>query len=104
MSRGLLVLEDAVVTAMIGDANYRAAFPFLAKAAEERSADAAGCRTCGRKRAAARKREVDRLNRVKQAIAGMPSSRKLELKRMLDSERLRVIYVSTAGVRQSLTF
>lgn len=97
--RDLLVLEDGVVRAMIQDAAYRAVFPFLQKAADKLTSG--GCGRCNRQRHQA---EANLMTEVKQAIASMPSSKKIELKKMLQANKVRLHYRTVSGQPQRLTF
>lgn len=81
----LLRLEDSVIISMANNPNFLTEFPFLEQV-KQLTKTKKGCGTCGK---AARSR-VNTINTVKQSIISLSADRKLRLKQMLKTKKVRL--------------
>lgn len=86
----MVVLDDATVRRLAGDAKARAAFPFLARRTVARSC-------CGARAAAVN------VNRVKMSVVGLDAAGRERLKALLNTDRVLVHYMH-GGRLNSLEF
>lgn len=93
--RKMVVVEDAVVLSMAGDARFLAEFPFLAGLTTA-AAKKGGCGRCG----SANRERGQVLNAAKAAIAGMSAEKKRRMLKLLNAEKIRVVYADGAQTRQ----
>lgn len=79
----LIVLEDAVLLSMAANPNFTSVFPFLgqAKAPGKKS-----CRPCAQKAA----NRINTMNSVKQTIINLAPDQKIQLKSLLNTEKVKV--------------
>ncbi len=101
LKRKLVVLEEGTLTGMALNPKIAAAFPFLAPiAALARQGQRAGCGSCGR----AGQARAETFTKIKRAIAGMDSTKKRQLKDLLNAQQLQVIYKLPTGKQDNLKF
>lgn len=81
----LLRLEDSVIISMANNPNFLTEFPFLEQV-KQLSKVKKGCGTCGK---SARSR-INTINTVKQSIISLSADRKLKLKQMLRTKKVRL--------------
>ena len=97
----LLVLEDSVLTSILGNSEIVTKFPFMKHtAARVGGAIKTGCSRCARKRTP-NKSEFDG---IKRAIGTMNQANKDLFKTMLKAEKVRVYYPDGMGRTIKLTF
>lgn len=93
----LKTIEDSTIVGMANNNAFVREFPFLKQAL---NAKQSSCRSCMRKAG----NRAANMQKVKQAIAGLSSSRKAKLKQMLDTKQARIIYKQNSGHTVKLTF
>ena len=96
----LLVIEDSVLQGMLGNEAILRALPFLAQL--RNAPRKTGCGHCGG--GAAQRARSGAYQQAKQAIAALGSDKKAELKRLLNTRQLRVLFRAQDGRVISLTF
>lgn len=88
--RKLVVIEDSMVLSMAHNQQYLTEFPFLQGLTAAAARRGAGCGRCG----ASNKERGQVLNAAKAAIAGMSPEKKKRLLKLLNTEKVRVIFTS----------
>lgn len=96
--RGLVVLENAVIGALVRQEAFRAAFPHLAALVKPAAAD---CRPCARKK---HRTGLAEYRAFKDAVAALAPADKARLARYLDAERVRVVHTAAGNRAVALTF
>lgn len=86
MARRMVVIENGLLASMAVNPNYLSQFPFLGGLS---SPGKSGCGSCGGANAA---REVA-FAAAKSALANMSQEKKDQLRKMLDADKLRVVYM-----------
>jgi hypothetical protein len=99
--RDLVVIEDSTILSMINDVQYSSTIPCLANKKDVFRTSAGGCGTCARKRQEKQRYEMAR---IKSCLAGLSTEKKAELKRLLDTDKVRVVFVNGGGKVVQLTF
>lgn len=84
----LVVIEDGILVTMANSPQFLTEFPFLKSLATYR-APAGGCGSCGGKNNG---QKAVVFTAAKQAIAGMGDDKKRTLKRLLNTELVRITY------------
>jgi hypothetical protein len=95
--RGLVVLENAVIDALVRQQPFRAAFPGLAALIRPVAAD---CAPCARKK---HRTSLAEYRDFKNVVAAMSAADKTRLVQYLDAERVRVVHTA-ANRAVALTF
>lgn len=85
--RKLVVIEDSMILSMSQNQQFLSEFPFLAGIGRATVAKKGGCSACRGNRDRAQV-----LNAAKAAIAGMSADKKKKLLRLLNTEKVRIIY------------
>lgn len=88
--RKLVVIEDSMVLSMAQNQQYLGEFPFLQGLAQAAARKPRGCGGCG----GANKERGQVLNAAKAAIAGMSPEKKKRMLKLLNAEKMRVIFMS----------
>ena len=101
VQHNIIVLEDSMLTGMLGNAAIVRALPIL-RLLNQVPKKRQGCGRCGG--GASMNARAIVMQQIKQAIAGLPPDRKVELKRLLNTRQLRIVYRRTDGRVISLTF
>lgn len=98
----LVVLDDSMIMSMLNNAAFSTQFPCLFNKRDIfKSAAAAGCGMCAKKRQERQRKEMATL---KTCLAGMGPEKKAALKQMLEADQLRIVYTNLAGQVVQLTF
>ena len=100
MAAKLVIIEDAVVTALLSNPAATTALPGL-KSAAALAGSTAGCKPCQAK-AKARTRSIN-YAQVKATIGNMRGESLAALKRILNAEKVRVTFKSSANKQVTLT-
>lgn len=96
----LVVLEEATLIGLANQQTFLKEFPFLNLLKSLASATTRGsCNTCGANRARSQQRASTVLT-AKQTIAGMGDDQKRKLKRLLNTEKVRVTFKQGAKIVQ----
>lgn len=99
--RPLVVIDDGIILALLNDVSFAASVPCLQNKKEIFTSSMSGCGACARKRQERQKKEM---TTIKTCIAGMSTEKKNELKKKLDAQQLRIVYVNGANQVVQLTF
>lgn len=86
-ARNLVVLEDGLIRSMAADQRFTREFPFLASL---KTAVAAGCGRCGRRRQNAD--QAVALQAARRTLAGLPADKKKKLLSLLNARQVRIRY------------
>jgi len=100
MTKKLVVLEETVINAMLRNPAITREFTFL-KTAAAKAAPPGRRKCCG-----ARKNRQNKTDYgpIKAAIASLPNERKNLLKRLLNTEQIRLYFTNTANQNIKMTF
>lgn len=96
--RKLVVVEDSLILSMAQNQQFVSEFPFLQGLAAAATRRAGGCGRCG----AANKERGQVLNAAKAAVAAMSGEKKKRMLKLLNAEKMRVIYTE-GGTTQART-
>lgn len=99
--RDLVVLEDSTILSMLNDQQYASNIPCLSNKKDLFRSSAGGCGTCAKKRQEKQRQEMAR---IKSCLAALSTEKKNELKKMLDADKVRVVFVNASGKVVQLTF
>lgn len=95
----LVVIDDGRLSALSASAKFVKEFPFLASIrSPERKKS--GCGRCGTRSV----NLSDTFKAIKQAVAGLDTTKKQLLKEMLNAHRVRVLYKDRSGKAVEVTF
>jgi hypothetical protein len=97
----LVVLEDSMIINMLNNATFITAIPCLANKRDVFKSGDSTCGMCVKKRQERQRKEMAAL---KACLAGLSPEKKAELKRLLDAEKVRIVYANLAGQVVQLTF
>lgn len=101
LKRKVVVLEEGTLTSLALNPAVVAEFPALASIAKlAKQPTRGGCGTCGR----AAQERAQTYQKVKLAVAGLPSDRKRRLKDLLNANSVRLLYRDGKGKAQQLVF
>lgn len=101
-------LTDATITSIINSSRARTVFPSLFKMWDQigqeihtTEARVSSCKPCQKKRAlaVAKKAKAGSMDRVRAFIASMPFEQKVQLKKILDTEKLVISYLTSSNKR-----
>jgi hypothetical protein len=98
----LVVIEDSTIFSMLHDAKF-ADIPCFVNKRDIfiQSRDSSGCGSCANKRQA---RQRSEMAKIKSCLAGMSSQKKAEFKKLVDAEKVRIVYVNASNQVVQLTF
>lgn len=101
----LLIIDDAMVTAIMGNSKIISQIPPLAVAVSNARANpnagkGGGCKPC---QAKARNVAINLMS-VKKAIARLPNDMKKKLKELLKAKEIRIVYKDDSGKMIQLTY
>ena len=100
--RDVVVIEDSLVFAMLNDSAFNTTIPCLfGKKDIFLTKSGAGCSSCSQKRQARRREE---LQRIKACFAGLSAEKRDELKKLLNTQKIRVVYNTASGQTAQITF
>lgn len=97
----LVVLDDGVILSLLNDNEFSAKIPCLYNKKEIFRKTSVGCGACARKRQDRQRKEMAT---IKMCISGMSADKKEELKKKLNAEQVRILYVNAAEQVVQLTF
>lgn len=97
----LVVIDDGLILTLLNDTAFSAQIPCLYNKKEIFRAAAGGCGACARKRQERQRREMAT---IKMCLAGMGADKKTELKKRLDADQARIMYVDASGKVVQVTF
>jgi len=98
----IVVIEDSTIASMISDPRFTAAIPCLQnQQAVLQQQGAGGCGACARKRAANQRAA---LANIKMCLSGLSQDKKNELKQLLDTKQIKVVFATASGQIATTTF
>lgn len=97
----LVVIEDATIASMINDTKFTSEIPCLQNQASVFRASGGGCGACARRRQEAQRQA---LSNIKTCLAGLAPDKKAKLKELLDTQQVKLVFVSATGQVSSITF
>ncbi|NDD52288.1 hypothetical protein EBZ39_00150 [bacterium] len=97
----LAVVDDGLILSLMNDTEFAASIPCLYNKREIFRSAAGGCGACARKRQDRQRKEMAT---IKMCLAGMSTEKKNALKKKLNAEQVRIMYVNAAGQVVQLTF
>lgn len=99
--RELLVLEDSTIISLLNDPAYAESIPCFYNKRDLFKTSGGSCSACAQKRQEKRR---SAMAQIKSCLAGMSNEKKMQLKAMLDAQKVRVVYVNAGGQVVQLTF
>lgn len=99
--RDMVVLEDSTIISLLNDANYSQTIPCFYNKRDLFKTTGNGCGACAHKRQEKRR---SAMAQIKSCLAGMSSEKKTQLKSLLDTKKVRVVYVNAGGQVVQMTF
>lgn len=99
--RPLVVIDDGIIFSLLNDAAFAASIPCLQNKKEIFATSLSSCGSCARKRQERQKKEM---TTIKACLAGMSTEKKNELKKRLNAQQARILYVNNANQVVQLTF
>jgi hypothetical protein len=96
----LVVIEDSTIFSMLHDAKF-ADIPCFVNKRDIFNTSRASCGSCARKRHDHQRSEMAK---IKSCLAGMSSQKKAEFKKLVDTEKVRIVYVNASNQVVQLTF
>jgi len=95
----LVIIENSTVAAMLADPKIVSQVPCLQNI-NKASAKKSGCSKCGRKNSV----KAAEYTGIKNCIAGMSSNNKRAIKKILNANKVRIVYLNNSGRIIKLTF
>ena len=99
--RDLIVLEDSTIITLLNDPVYAEAIPCFFNKKDLFKNSSGGCGACARKK---QERQRAAMAQIKACLAGMSTEKKTQLKTMLNTQKIRVVYANASGSVVQLTF
>jgi len=99
--KNLVTINDSMLRSLTCDQRFLAAFPCLQQGKKGLQAAPSQCGRCRNKRKAA---QAAALQGLRQCLAGLDAASKRELKRLLNTKQVRIVYRNGAGKTIQLTF
>jgi hypothetical protein len=96
----LVVIEDSTIFSMLHDAKF-ADIPCFVNKRDIFNTSRASCGSCARKR---QENQRSEMAKIKSCLAGMSSQKKAEFKKLVDAEKVRIVYVNASNQVVQLTF
>ncbi|WP_353208401.1 hypothetical protein [Sphingorhabdus sp.] len=98
---GTAIIEDSTIYSMLQDPKFADIIPCFMNKRDIFNTVRSSCGTCAKKR---QEKQRGEMAKIKSCLAGMSSEKKAEFKKLLDAEKVRVIYVNAGGQVVQLTF
>ena len=99
--RDMVVLEDSTIISMLNDPVYSESIPCFYNKKELFRGNESSCGACARKRQDKRRAAMAQ---IKSCLAGLSNEKKTYLKKLLDANKVRVVYINAGGQTVQLTF
>ena len=96
----LVVIEDSTIFSMLHDAKF-ADIPCFVNKRDIFNTSRASCSSCSRKR---QENQRSAMANIKACLAGMSSQKKTEFKKLVNAEKVRIVYVNASNQVVQLTF
>jgi len=96
-----VVIDDGIILSLLQDDVFAAKIPCLYNKKEIFKTSVGGCGSCARKKQDRQRKEMAT---IKMCLAGMSAEKKAELKKKLNAEQARILYVDAAGRVVQLNF
>ena len=96
----LVVIEDSTIFSMLRDAKFSGIPCFMHKRDIFGSGNGS-CGSCARKR---QDRQRSEMAKIKSCLAGMSSEKKAEFKKLINADKVRIVFVNASNQVVQLTF
>lgn len=96
-----VVLEDSTILSLLGNYAAAQAIPCFANKKNLFSGGGGGCGSCARKRAAKQREE---LAKIKACLVALSGEKKAELKQLLNTQQIKIVYTTSSGQTLSSVF
>lgn len=90
----LVVVDDGLILSLLQDNAFTATIPCLYNKREIFRTTSGGCGPCARKKQDRQRKEMAT---IKMCLAGMGADKKEALKKKLNAEQIRIMYVNAGG-------
>lgn len=97
----IVVIEDSTILTMLNTKELTDSIPCLMNRKNAFISASGGCGSCARKR---QQKQRDELVKIKTCLATMSPEKKNELKKKLNAQQLRIVYVNSSGQTVQMTF
>lgn len=101
MAQQLVVVDDGLILSLLQDNEFATQIPCLYNKKEIFRTSSGGCGACARKK---QERQRKEMATIKMCLAGMSAEKKEALKKKLNAEQIRIMYVNAGGQVVQLTF
>lgn len=99
--RDLVIVEDSTILSMVNNEAFTSAFPCLQGHAAIFAPSNSGCGMCARRRQEAQRQA---LTAIKTCLGGLDGDGQQKLKELLDTQQVKIVFVSATGQVSSVTF
>lgn len=97
----IAVIDDGLILSLLRDDAFAAKIPCLFNKKEIFKTNMSGCGACAQKR---QERQRKEMATIKTCLANMSPDKKEELKKKLNAEQIRILYVNASGQVVQITF
>jgi hypothetical protein len=97
----LVVIEDSTIASMARDSTFTSAIPCLFNQLAAIQPPATSCGSCARRKAEGQRAA---LANIKTCLAGMSQEKKNELKALLDTKQVKIVFATATGQISYTTF
>jgi hypothetical protein len=95
-----VVLEDSTILSLLGNPDAQA-IPCFANKKNLFAGGAGGCGSCARKRVAKQREE---LAKIKACLVALSGEKQTEIKQLLNTQQIKIVYTNSSGQTLSATF
>jgi|694.fasta_scaffold137971_2 hypothetical protein len=100
--RDLVVIEDSLIFSMLNDTAFTNTIPCLFGKKDIFLTNATGgCSSCSQKRQERRRAEIAR---IKACLAGLSTEKRAELKKLFNTQKIRIVYTTAGNQTAQVTF
>lgn len=97
----LVVIEDSTILSLVRNPAHSAAIPCFTNKAKILDFKKSACGTCAAKKKAQQRQTMAG---IKSCLAALSSAKKVELKKILEADQVRVTYTNASGKVVQVTF
>lgn len=95
------VIEDSTILSLIANPTIAQAIPCFTDKQKLFGGGSGGCGSCARKRL---QKQREELAKIKSCLIAMSAEKKAELKKILNTQQIKVVYITPAGQTMSSIF
>lgn len=96
-----VIIEDSTILSMVNNEKFTAEFPCLQNQATILAPANTGCGACARRRQEAQRQA---LATIKTCLGGLDSAGQQKLKELLNTQQVKIVFISATGQVSSITF